>query len=42
MIREAGRRVAAMGYHLLTVARGVAGTKEVDNLNSLVVASLKS
>ena len=31
-----------MDYHLLTVVRDAANTKEIDNLNSLVVASLKS
>lgn len=42
MIREAGKRAAAVVNDLLTVARGATCKKEVHNLNSLVAAYLKS
>ena len=42
MIREAGKRAAAVVNDLLTVARGATCKKEVHNLNTLVTAYLKS
>lgn len=42
MIREAGKRAAAVVNDLLTVARGSTCKKEVQNINTLVAAYLKS
>jgi len=42
MIREAGKRAAAVVNDLLTVARGANSKKEVHNVNTLVSSYLKS
>jgi PAS domain S-box-containing protein len=42
MIREAGKRAAAVVNYLLTVARGATCKKEVHNVNTLVASYLKS
>ncbi len=42
MIREAGKRAAAVVNDLLTVARGSTCNKEVQNINTLIASYLKS
>ena len=42
VIRESGQRAAAVVSDLLTVARGVASTREIANLNTLIIEYLAS